>query len=169
MTSLRRRHLLAGLLVICSAARTADTAAAQAAGPGDLAIVTHPSTPVAGLSFAELRQVFMGDRQYWTPDMPVVLLVRAPTSFERSAVLDVIYQMREAQFRQYWIAKVFRADTASSPKMLNSNELTHQIVASTPGAIAFMAASDVRSGLKVLRVDGHLPGEAGYRLHLTPK
>ncbi len=136
---------------------------------GDLAIVVHPTTPVAELTFAELRQVFLGERQYWNANVPVVLLIRAPTSAERSAVLGVIYQMREPQFKQYWIAKIFRAEMTSAPKVVYSNESANQLVSSIPGTIAFVAASDVKPGIKVLKIDGHLPGEAGYRLHLTGK
>jgi hypothetical protein len=51
--------------------------------------VTHANSPVDQLSFADLRQVLKGERQYWTRDLAVVLFVRAPTSAERSAVLDV--------------------------------------------------------------------------------
>jgi ABC-type phosphate transport system substrate-binding protein len=134
----------------------------------DLAIVVHPSTPVSGLSFAELRQVFVGDRQYWTKDVPVVLLIRAPASAERDAVLKTIYQMTEPQFKQFWIAKIFRAETVTPPKIVYSSDSTNQLVEAVPGAIAFMLAKDVRPGLKVLRIDGHLPGEPGYRLHQRP-
>lgn len=161
------RFLMVAALVCGVVALIAHSASAQS--PGDLAIVTHPGTPITQLSFTELRQVLKGDRQYWTPDLPVVLFVRAPTSAERSAVLDVIYQMSEPQFKQYWIAKQFRAESATSPKNMRSNELTQQFVASTAGAIGFMAASDVKPGVKVLKVDGHLPGEAGYKLHLTSR
>lgn len=134
---------------------------------GDLAIVAHPDAPVSQLTLAELRQVLKGDRQYWKPDLPVVLFVRAATSQERTAVLGVIYQMSEPQFNQYWIAKQFRAESASVPTKLNSNALTQQFVSSTPGAIGFMAAHDVKPGVKIVKIDGLLPGEAGYRLHLT--
>jgi ABC-type phosphate transport system substrate-binding protein len=159
------RFALAAALAAGAAALTGYTASAQ--GVGDLAIVAHPGTPVTQLSFPELRQVLKGERQYWTPDLPVVLFVRAPTSAERSAVLDVIYQMSEPQFKQYWIAKQFRAESSTSPKNMRTNELTQQFVTSTPGAIGFMAANDVKAGVKVLKIDGHLPGEAGYKLHLT--
>ena len=135
----------------------------------DLAIVVHPETPVSKLTFAELRQVFLGERQYWTKDVPIVLLVRAPTSVERDAVLNVIYQMKEPQFKQYWIAKIFRAELSSPPKIVYSNDSANQLVSTIVGSIAFMAAADVKPGLKVLRVDDRLPGEAGYRLHLTTK
>jgi ABC-type phosphate transport system substrate-binding protein len=138
-----------------------------AQGPGDLAIVANPTTPVTQLTFAELRQVLKGEKQYWKPDLPVILFVRAPTSAERSAVLNAIYQMSEPQFNQYWIAKQFRAESSSAPTKLKSNDLTQQFVASTPGAIGFMSARDVKPGVKVLKIDGRLPGESGYKLHLT--
>jgi ABC-type phosphate transport system substrate-binding protein len=166
MTWFRSWVLVAAALV---AALTPPCAFAQAGGAGDLAIVTHPDTPVDQLSFADARQVLKGERQYWTKDLPIVLFVRAPTSAERSAVLDAIYQMSEPQFKQYWIAKQFRAETATSPKNLKSNEATQQFVAATAGAVGFMAARDVRPGVKVLKIDGRLPGEKGYRLHLTDK
>jgi ABC-type phosphate transport system substrate-binding protein len=134
---------------------------------GDLAIVAHPGAPVVQLTFTELRQVLKGEKQYWKPDLPVVLFVRAPTSAERSAVLNSIYQMSEPQFNQYWIAKQFRAESSSAPTKLKSNDLTQQFVASTPGAIGFMSARDVKPGVKVLKIDGRLPGESGYKLHLT--
>jgi ABC-type phosphate transport system substrate-binding protein len=158
---------LAAALLFWSTLHTSP-ASAQGGTPGDLAIVAHPGTPVTQMTFTELRQVLKGEKQYWTPDLPVVLFVRAPTSAERSAVLDVIYQMSEPQFKQYWIAKQFRAESATSPKNMRTNELTQQFVSSTAGAIGFMAAHDVKPGVKVLKIDGHLPGEAGYKLHLTP-
>lgn len=141
----------------------------QGARPTDLAIVVHPGTPVSELKFAELRQVFIGERQYWSIDMPVVLLIRAPNTAEREAVLKTIYRMTEAQFKQFWIAKIFRAETATPPKIVYSTDSTNQLVESVPGAIAFMQASDVRPGLKVLRIDGLLPGQPGYPLTAVHK
>src|SRR5262245_22758911 len=116
----------AGVIACLIAGVAIASLAAQSAG--DLAIVTHPGTPVAQMTFAELRQVMKGEKQYWKPDLPVVLFVRAPTSAERSAVLGAIYQMTEPQFNQYWIAKQFRAESASAPTKLKSNELTQQFV-----------------------------------------
>src|SRR5262245_56908487 len=148
-------------------AATLESPVANAQSPGDLAIVAHPDTPVTQLTLPELRQVMKGEKQYWKPDMAVVLFVRAATSQERTAVLGTIYQMTEPQFNQYWIAKQFRAEATSAPTKLNSNALTQQFVSSTPGAIGFMAAHDVKPGVKVLKIEGALPGEPSYRLHLT--
>jgi ABC-type phosphate transport system substrate-binding protein len=138
--------------------------AAQTARGADIAVVVHPDTPVNDLSLAEVRKVLLGERQYWNSKLPVVLLIRAPVARERDVVLQVIYQMSESQFKQFWIAKIFRAEAASPPKIVYSNDMEYELVAAMPGAIAFMDARNVRPGLKVLRVDGHLPGDRDYPL-----
>jgi len=130
----------------------------------DIAVIVHPDTPVSDLSLSEVRKVLLGERQYWNSKLPVVLLIRAPVARERDVVLRVIYQMSEAQFKQYWVAKIFRAEIVSPPKIVYSNDLQYDLVTAMPGAIAFVDARNVRAGLKVLRVDGHLPGERDYPL-----
>lgn len=135
------------------------------ASAGDIAIVVHPDVPVENLSFAEVRKLLMGDRQFWNSDIRVTLLIRAPVARERDVVLKTIYQMTEAQFRQYWIAKVFRAETPVGPKIVYSRDMSTDLVAQIPGSIAFVDASEIPKGVKVLKIDGHLPGEKGYPLH----
>jgi ABC-type phosphate transport system substrate-binding protein len=140
---------------------------ATAPGQGhdvDVAVVVHPDTPVNNLTLADVRKVFLGQRQYWSANVPVVLLIRAPVARERNVVLKTIYQMSELQFKQYWIAKIFRAESVAAPKVVYSNDVANELVTAIPGAIAFIDARDVRSGTKVIRVDGRLPGEAGYPL-----
>ena len=139
---------------------------AQTQPDSDIAVVAHPDMPVSELSLDEVRRVFLGERQYWNAKLPVVLLIRAPVARERDVVLRVIYQMTETQFKQYWIAKIFRAETASAPKIVYSNDVGYNLVTALPGAIGFMDARDAaRAKLKVVRVDGLLPGERGYPLH----
>jgi hypothetical protein len=137
---------------------------AQTTRGTDIAVVVNSDTPVSDLSLADVRKVLLGERQYWNSKLPVVLLIRAPVARERDVVLKVIYQMSEDQFKQYWVAKIFRAEAATPPKIVYSNDMQYELVTALPGAIAFVDARNVRPGLKVLRVDGHLPGEANYPL-----
>ena len=137
---------------------------AQTTHGTDIAVVVHSDTPISDLSLAEVRKVFLGERQYWNSKLPVTLLIRAPVARERDVVLKVIYQMTETQFKQYWVAKIFRAEVASPPKIVYSNDMQYDLVTAIPGAIAFVDARNVRPGVKVLRVDGHLPGEKDYPL-----
>jgi hypothetical protein len=39
-----------------------------------------------------------------------------------------------------------------------------ELVTSLPGSVAFVDASQVPKGLKVLRINGRLPGQPGYPL-----
>jgi hypothetical protein len=137
---------------------------AQTAHGTDIAVVVNADTPVSDLSLSDVRKVLLGERQYWNSKLPVTLLIRAPVARERDVVLKVIYQMSEAQFKQYWVAKIFRAEAASPPKIVYSNDMQYDLVTAIPGAIAFVDAKAVRAGVKVLRVDGHLPGEKDYPL-----
>jgi ABC-type phosphate transport system substrate-binding protein len=148
------------MLAMCAGTRSF----AQNASGLDIAVVVHPDTPISSLSLSEVRKVFLGDRQYWSTNVPVVLLIRAPVARERNVVLKIIYQMSELQFKQYWIAKIFRAESASAPKVVYSNDMANELVSAIPGAIAFIDSKAVRPGAKVVRVDGHLPGEPGYPL-----
>jgi len=134
------------------------------AGDNDIAIVVRPDVTVDNLPFAELRKVMLGDRQFWTSNLRVTLLVRAPGAREREVVLKTIYQMSEAQFRQYWIAKVFRAEAAAGPRIVYSNEMAAELALAIPGAVAFVEAKQVPKGLKVLKINGSLPGDKAYPL-----
>src|SRR5437016_3143798 len=138
----------------------------MAAAPAtDVAIVAHPDVPLDNLSFADLRKLLLGDRQFWTSNVRVTLLIRAPVSRERDVLLTKIYQMSEAQFRQYWIGKVFRAETSGGPKIVYSNDMAASLVGSIPGSVAFVDAAQIPKGLKVLKIDGKAPGEKGYPLN----
>lgn len=137
---------------------------AQSQRGSGVAVVVNPDTPVSDLSLEEVRKIFLGDRQYWTAKLPVVLLIRAPGSRERDIALQLVYQMDEVQFKRYWIAKIFRAESATAPKIVYSNDMANELTAAIPGAIAFVDARGVRPGLKVVRVDGHLPNEPEYPL-----
>jgi len=134
------------------------------AAAGDVAIVVRPDTPVDSLTLGDLRRVFLGDRQFWSSNLRVTLLVRAPGARERDVVLSTIYQMSEAQYRQYWIAKVFRAEASSAPKVVYSNEMAVELTSSMPGALAFVDASMVPKNLKVVKINGVLPGDSKYPL-----
>lgn len=163
-----RKKSLAGkwlwaLVLIGCACMTISPRPAYGQGT-EVAIVVNAQTPVDNLTLAEVRKLFLGDRQFWTSNLRVVLLVRAPVAQERNTVLRSIYEMSEAQFRQYWIAKIFRDQTTSGPKIVYSAEMTNELIAAIPGSIAFMQADKVQPGTKVLRINGKLPGERGYPL-----
>jgi ABC-type phosphate transport system substrate-binding protein len=162
-TTRRLKRWTSWLGVVCLVlGRLTSSAAAQAAS--DVAVVVHPDVPVDNLTVSELRRVVLGEREFWPAGVRITLLIRAPVAHERDIVLKNLCQMTEAQFRQHWIGKVFRADTALAPKIVYSTEMAAEMVNRFPGAIAFIDASLVTKGLKVVKIDGRLAGEKGYVL-----
>ncbi len=129
-----------------------------------VAIVVNPDTPIRELTLDQLRRIFMADQQFWPDGLRITLLVRAPRAYERDVVLNVIYRMSEDEFRKYWVGKMFRAEVPAGPKIVYSSDMAGELVAAVPGAIAFLPASAVGPGARVLRINGRLPGEAGYPL-----
>lgn len=157
-------HLKSILLFLILASLTLQGAAPTAPSAGDIAIVVRPDVPIDTLTFAEVRKLFLGERQFWPKNVRVTLLIRAPVAHEREVVLRSIYQMSEAQFRQYWISKVFRADVSAGPKIVYSSEMATELVGAIPGAVTFMEAAKVPKELKIVKIDGTLPGDKSYPL-----
>jgi hypothetical protein len=134
------------------------------AATADIAVVVRPDAPVDDLTLSQTRKLLLGEQQFWNSNLRVTLLLRAPAAREREVVLKVIYRMSEAEFRQYWISRMFRAESTSGPKVVYSNEMATELVNVLPGSVAFVDASQVPKGLKILKIDGKLPGQAGYPL-----
>ncbi len=127
-----------------------------------LAVVVHPSVEVDDLSFNEFRKIMLADRQFWSTGQRITLIVRAPVSTERTQLLDKVYKMTEPQYRQYWVAKVFRGEATDGPRVVLSNEEAVDLVSLLDGAITVVDSADVPAGLKLLRIDGSLPGDPDY-------
>ena len=153
------RATVLALVAIAAAVSTVGAQTTEA-----VAIVVHPQVAVDDLSLDELKNIFLAERQYWQDRSRITLVVRAAIAPERDLVLSEIYGMSEDRYRQYWIAKMFRAEVASGPKIVFSTDMLRDLVTVIPGSIGFVPMSEVGPDLKVIRIDGRLPGDEGYPL-----
>jgi len=149
--------LLFSLAAVCGFSASARAEVA-------VAIVVHPEASVGELSMDQLRRIFLAEQQFWDDNSRITLLVSAPGALERSLVLDLIYQMDENQFRQYWIAKMFRAEVPSGPKIVFSTNMAIDLVTAINGSITFVNASALTTDARVIPIDGLLPNDEGYPL-----
>lgn len=129
-----------------------------------LAIVVHPDTKVSELSMNQLTKIFLADQQFWPDRTRITILVRAPVAVESALVLDRIYNMSEDQFRRYWIAKMFRAEITSGPRLVFDANMVRDLAAVIPGSIAGIYDDQVNNKIKVLRINGLLPNDDAYPL-----
>lgn len=126
-----------------------------------VAVVVSEKNSVTNLSIPELRKLFAGEKHFWTGGLSVKLFVRAPEAHERAVLLKLL-GMSESEYKHYWTAQVFRGEAQAEPVALFSNGMQKEALAVYPGALALVSFQDVKPGMKVVRVDGHLPGDAGY-------
>jgi ABC-type phosphate transport system substrate-binding protein len=158
------RTLLLLLVVIALSAVT--PAAARAQDSEALAIVVNRNNPLNELSLAELRKIYRGQRLRWSNGRRVTLVMRDPGTPERDAMLRRLYGVDEEEYRRGFLQAIFSGETGDAPKMLASPNGVLRFVFNVPGAIGYVRASEADSNVKVLRVDGRLPSDHGYRLDL---
>ncbi len=154
---------------LCSlglAANPANVSSAerQTSGEEDLAIIVNRANPVDTLTFAELKKIFLQERAHWSNGRKITVVMRDPGQPERQTVLRVIYQMSEKDLNRYFLQAIFTGEVQSAPKQLSTPEGVRRFVFNVPGAIGYVRASEVDDTVKVLRVDGRLPGSPEYAI-----
>ena len=149
------QNLLLGILL------TGFVVVAQGA---EVAIIVNPNNPVDGLSFRELRALFELQQQFWKDGKRVSLVTQKAGPPEKQLVLSKVYRRSEDSLNRYWMNRMFNAEIYTIPKPRASNNAVKQVISRLPNGIGFISMSAVDSSVKVLRIDGRLPGEAGYEL-----
>ncbi len=159
------RATVLALVTIAVAGPMVSAVDAQTEGSEAVAIVVHPLVPTDDLTLDQLKSIFLAERQHWDDRSRITLLVRAAIAPERDLILTEIYGMSEDRYRRYWISKMFRSEVASGPKIVFSTDMLRDLVTVIPGSIGFVPVSEVGPDLKVIRIDGKLPGDEGYPLN----
>jgi ABC-type phosphate transport system substrate-binding protein len=142
----------------------AATRQAGALSRDSLAIIVNRTNPVENLSFAELREYFLGERTRWSNGRHVTIVMREPDQPERNAALRIIYEMREQDFHAHFLRAKFIGEALEEPRLLDTASRVVNFVFLQPGAIGYVRANEVAPSVKVVHVDGLMPGEANYKL-----
>jgi hypothetical protein len=154
------RSILILLLTFMAVLAFAPPAAAQ----GDVAVIVPPENPITNLSRGDLRKLLNGEKRIWPNGVPVKIIVRAPGCRERAALLKFLNQS-ESEYKQYWTAQVVRGEADAEPFVSPSVGMVLEAVRVLPGAISLVYLGDLKPGVKVVKIDGLLPGSPGYVLH----
>lgn len=131
------------------------------------AVVTNPGVPVAGLTFDDLRDVFFFRQRFWSGGNRVVLLLPGGSLDARSFVLADIYRLNDAGLKRLLLERLFQGQIDAAPRVVDSYEEALAFVAASRGTLTVVRADAIaerQSRIKVLRIDGKLPGEPGYPL-----
>ena len=157
---IRLALLALGTVLLAAPSATRENAAEP------LAIVVNRSNPMNEVSLSDLRKIYRGQRTRWSNGRRVTIVMRDPGTPERQAILRSLYGLDEEEYRRSFLQAIFTGEASDAPKMLATPNGVLRFVFNVPGAIGYVRASEVDASVKTLRVDGRLPGEAGYRLEV---
>jgi ABC-type phosphate transport system substrate-binding protein len=129
-----------------------------------VAIVVHPGSRLRNVSQTELERIFRLRQQRWEDGDRIYLVMQEEGSFPKKLVLDKIYRMSSDELKRYWLTMIYRGEMTSFPKTFSSDESVVSFVSRVPNAIGFVETSRATEAVKVLRIEGKLPGDDGYLL-----
>jgi hypothetical protein len=145
------------------------TILAGAAEPGlGFAAVVHPSNREHDLHWRDLISLFEGVNREWPNSAPVVLVERNTGSAPYQYLMAHLLSTTSTEYKRRLQNIEYRGEVPVSIKVLNSDEAACQFVFNVPSAIALIESKSLGSTacapVQVLRIEGKLPGEEGYRL-----
>lgn len=131
---------------------------------GDISVIVHPSNPLTTISQAQLKIIFLYEREFWNDGSRVFLVVRESGSAEKINFLDQVYDISEGDFKRALLSKLFKGEIPSLPRVMRSNKAMRVYVANFPGSIGFVDSNFSDSTVRTLKIDGKLPGHPLYFL-----
>jgi ABC-type phosphate transport system substrate-binding protein len=146
------------------AASLALSALVPCLASADVAIVVHVENPESGLTSEELGRILRQEQRRFRAGGSIYLVFQSSGSPARDVVLRRVFRMNDLELKQFWLGKLYRGEIASFPRVVDSDVAVKRLVARAPGALGFVDAAALDGSVKVLHIDGKLPGEPGYLL-----
>jgi phosphate transport system substrate-binding protein len=124
-----------------------------------IAVIVNKANETDDLSDNELARIYRGDQESW-PDGQRIMVIDRPvdSDIRRAFYLAVLHADASQKFLKPGSPVPFKAMESKS------GLATRRLVARIPNAIGYVLLGEVDANVKVLRINGKLPGEAGYPL-----
>ncbi len=149
--------LVLGILIAVTAARAADKAQ-------HLAIVVNKNSSLTDISSGELAKYFRAERTKAPDGTKLVLVMQEAGRAERDAALREIFKMSDGEYNKYFLQATFTGAVSGAPKALSNSRAVLKFVNDTPGGLGYVKGDEADDTVKVLKIDGKAPGDAGYPL-----
>jgi len=133
----------------------------------DFGVVVNKANPVEDLSLKEVEKIFKAEKLFWDHGKKIVLLLPEAGSPEKKVLLGLVYKVSDEELKQFWLTKIFRNEIPLAPKVLSSNTAVIKFVEKVEGAIGLVRLNGpIENDVKIIRINGKLPGEPGYEVRL---
>lgn len=147
------------LVVLVGSAVLLATSSAPAVK--NLAIVASASSKLQDVPLVELAKLCKGTQRTWADGKGFTLVMKDPESADMHVAVQKLFGASSAEAKVA-IAKL--NGTRSVVRVVESDEDLLRVVDATPGAVGILDVYAINSSVKVLRIDGKLPFDAGYAL-----
>jgi hypothetical protein len=127
----------------------------------NMAVVVSAGSKLADVPLADLTKLCKGTQKAWPDGRSFTLIIKDPESAEMRGVVQKILGGATPDIRAA-IAKL--NESRQVIKIVGSDEDLLRTVEATPGAVGIVDVYAINSAVKVLRLDGKLPFDAGYAL-----
>jgi hypothetical protein len=144
------------MALLCAASMIAGNTAAAIK---NMAVVISAGSKLSDVPLADLVKLCKGTQKNWTDGKNFLLVVKNPEAPEMHVVAQKLFVDAGGDIRGA-IAKM--NESRLTIKIAGSDEELLRIVEATPGAVGIIDVYSINSSVKVLRVDGKLPFDAGY-------
>jgi hypothetical protein len=124
------------------------------------ALVAPAGSKIQDVPLADLVKFCKGSQKTWPDGKSFTLVMHDPESQEMRGAVQRLFGVTPDEIKPL-LAKLNEFHTI---KVLGNDEDIMHAVTNTPGAIGLVDVYAINSSVKVLRVDGKLPFDAGYSL-----
>jgi hypothetical protein len=127
----------------------------------NMAVVISPGNKLSDVPLADLAKLCKGTQKSWPDGKTFLLVIKNPEAPEMRVAAQKLFGDAGGDVKAA-IAKL--NELRLIVKIVGSDEELLHIVGTTPGAVGIIDVYSINSSVKVLRVDGKLPFDAGYTL-----
>jgi hypothetical protein len=118
-----------------------------------LIVVSNPKGSPPNLKHAELKSIFLGEKQRWRDGKKIVIALMKTNTAAGKNVCDKIYDMSGDELKKFWLALVFQGK-ADAPVFFNTIGELEAYVSENPGAIGIIDQAPTSSSVQVVSIDG---------------
>jgi hypothetical protein len=125
------------------------------------ALVAPAGSKLQDVTLADLVKLCKGTQKGWPDGKSFTLVMHDPDSAEMRGAAQKLFGVTPDEIKAA-VTKLNESRTVI--KIVANDEEIMRTVGSTPGAVGLVDVYAINSSVKVLRIDGKLPFDAGYTL-----
>ncbi len=140
--------------------------AARAAGTVTLAVFVPKDSTLRSLKMTELRRIYISADDSGFSGQRSVPFNHTAHSSDRIGFDQTVLHMTPEEVSRFWIDRKIRG-LPGPPRAVDSLSQLLRLVSRTSAGIGYARPSQLTNEVRVIRIDGKLPSEAGYPLQFS--